>query len=702
MSATYSWRALKVTGALTATLALTTTGAITSFGVAAAAETVSIADVQGNGAASPFSGTTVTTRGVITATYPTGGLRGYFIQTEGSGGAQDATPGQSDGIFVYSPNTVSNVKIGDYVEVTGAISEYYDQTQITVSGTADLKQLSDQHAPVEPIRAAFPEDEAAREAVEGMLYLPTGDITVTNNYSTNTFGEIGLTNGAEPLRTATDVVAPGAEAVAYEAKNDQRYFVLDDGSTANLTRGGSETPVPYLSGDNPVRTGAAVTFDQPVVVSFTRDLWRLQPTQQITGDNESSFAPAHWTNTRETAPKNVGGDGTIASFNVLNYFPTTGDELTGCSFYKDRQGNPITISGGCAARGAANQENFLRQQSKIVSAINTLNASVVSLEEIENSVAFGKDRDAALNNLVGALNAAAGYEKWKAVPSPANVPTGEDVIRTGFIYQPDTVAPVGESTILQDPAFDNARYPLAQQFKLAHGDENDQTFLAIVNHFKSKGSGTGEGNTDAGDGQGMSNASRVAQAQALATFAEQQKQMHGTENAVLLGDFNSYTQEDPMQVLYQAGYTDAGTYFSAGHTYQFDGRVGSLDHVLLSGALLPHATGADVWNINAFESVGLEYSRFNNNITNLYRPDAFRSSDHDPEIVGFNLKVANDAATQPDPSVEQPGDSTEAPRVKGKKNPRGEGNNGRGNKHVPAPGHAGRPGEVPGQLKKQG
>jgi 5'-nucleotidase len=35
--------------------------------------------------------------------------------------------------------------------------------------------------------------------------------------------------------------------------------------------------------------------------------------------------------------------------------------------------------------------------------------------------------------------------------------------------------------------------------------------------------------------------------------------------------------------------------------------------------------------------VALEYSRFNNNVTNYYTPDQFRASDHDPVVVGLNL-----------------------------------------------------------------
>ena len=43
--------------------------------------TATIAEIQGTGDASPLAGRTVTTRGVVTATYPTGGFDGAYIQT---------------------------------------------------------------------------------------------------------------------------------------------------------------------------------------------------------------------------------------------------------------------------------------------------------------------------------------------------------------------------------------------------------------------------------------------------------------------------------------------------------------------------------------------------------------------------------------------------------------------------------------------
>ena len=207
-------------------------------------------------------------------------------------------------------------------------------------------------------------------------------------------------------------------------------------------------------------------------------------------------------------------------------------------------------------------------------------ADVLSLEEIENSAAFGIDRDTALRDLVTALNADAGRHTWAYVPSPSRVPEVEDVIRTAFIYRTSAVKPVKESTILDDPAFDNAREPLAQEFRPRQsGSKHD--FVVIVNHFKSKGSGTGE-DADQGDGQGASNASRVKQARALVGFADAQRRAAKTDTVFLTGDFNAYNEEDPVEVIEDAGYVNVPRALTDKETYQFDGLIGSLDHVFAS------------------------------------------------------------------------------------------------------------------------
>lgn len=602
-------------------------------------EVTPIAEIQGTGDASPLDGATVTTRGVVTAVYATGGFNGLYVQTAGTGGGEDPTPGASDGLFVFSAAAAADLTAGDHVEVTGTVTEYNGLTELTPSPGGWT--VLDEPATVAPTETAWPATAAEREALEGMLLAPQGSFTVTDNYDTNYYGTVGLAAGESPLVQPTTAGRPGsAEYDAQVADNVARAVLLDDGSSTNYNSTANKSkPLPYLTGGAPLRVGAAVTFTRPVVLDYRFDAWAFQPTAHLTPDVADAVQPATFENTREDAPAEVGGDLQVATFNVLNYFSTTGDELTGCTYYTDRAGDPVTVSGGCDARGAAEEEDLQRQQTKIVAAISALDADVVALLEIENTAALGGPRDEALGNLVDALNAAQGAGTWAYAASPAELPANEDVIRNAFIYRTATAEPVGGSTILVgDEAFQNARQPLAQAFQPAGGEADaSDDVLVIANHFKSKGSaGPWPGDADQGDGQGASNESRTRQATSLVDFAEEQAAAAGTDKVLLVGDFNAYEQEDPITVLTDAGYTDLGP-TTGEYTYNFDGMVGSLDHVLASPAAAELVTGTDIWNINAYEPVANEYSRHNYNATILYDETPFRSSDHDPVLVGLDL-----------------------------------------------------------------
>lgn len=601
---------------------------------------LSIAEIQGTGDASPFVGQTVTTSGVVTAVYPTGGFNGFYLQTEGTGGTLPEDHDASHAIFVYG---YTGVQIGDHVRVTGGVSEFNGLTEITVNA-AGVEVLAEPAEAVKATVTTYPRTADEREDLEGMLLELEGDFVVSDPYPTNQYGEIILASGTSPLVIPTDLADPGSpEAAALVEDNLARRVVLDDGATTNFLNAANQgIPVPYLSLTNPVRSGAAVNFVRPVILDYRNNAWKFQPTTHLTPANADEVQPAAFENTRTAAPEPVGGTVKLATFNVLNYFTTTGDQLSGCTYYRDRDGNPITVNSGCDARGAANAENLARQEAKIVAALSALDADVVGLEEIESSTRFGKPRDAALADLVEALNEAVGAGTWAYVPSPSAVPAGDDVIRTAFIYKPAVVELVGESVILDgSAAFSNAREPLAQAFKPVG---EDGVFVAIVNHFKSKSSGGASGpDADQGDGQGAYNAARVAQATALVEFADQVAADAGTESVFLLGDFNAYGHEDPVKVIEAAGYVDQASK-TGKSTYVFGGEVGSLDHIFASTAVDEHVTGVDVWNINAVEALALEYSRYNYNVLDFYDPSPYRSSDHDPVIVGFDL-----------PAVEPPG-----------------------------------------------
>ena len=646
---------------VTVTDATGATGTATfTFVVAAPAVSATIAEIQGiNTDTSPYAGRSVTTTGVVTAAYPVGGLNGFFVET----GGPDLTPGASDAVFVFGSISAAQVTVGDSVQVTGAVTEFQGLTEI--SGPAVTK-LAD---PLPAVTArTLPwtalDTDAEKEAHEGELIAPQGAFTVSDNYDTNFYGSFTLAAGDKPLRQPTDAGRAGsAEAQAVVADNAARMITLDDGSSLNYNTAANQgKPLPWLTPDNPASVGAKVTFHEPVVLDYRFSLWNLQPPAQVT-DSGAAVATFSDTRTRNAQPATLRGV-KLGTFNVENYFPMTGDQyvakgLGTCTYYNDRAGNHITVN-NCSGpgnspgpRGAATAESFARQQAKIVTGINRLGASVVSLEEIENSAWFGEPRDTALAGLVDALNTAAGSTVWAYAPSPAadKLPplAQQDVIRTAFIYKPADVTPVGPQTVLTTESDDGepfsiAREPDAQGFKKAGANDVD-AFLVVANHWKSKGSGTPlydgdvEDTSSPANDQGAFNATRVREAQAVVTFASQTAASLGTTRVFLVGDFNAYTHEDPIEVLYAAGYTDLGsTYDPAEQTYSYNSLEGSLDHVLASPTAKALVTGADVWQINAQEAVAFAYSRYNYNATLLFNAgDPFAASDHDPVIAGLNL-----------------------------------------------------------------
>jgi 5'-nucleotidase len=619
-----------------------------------------IAELQGTTDVSPFAGNRASTKGVVTAAFPTGGYFGFTIQTPGSGGDIDfASHDASDGLWVYQSSGAVTVQIGDYVQVTGEVSEYkpsgspYGLTELVLDSGADVVTLDETVEAVKPITNAWPTTDAQRESIESMVFAGAGTYTISNTYTTNQYGEVGLAYGATPLMQWTDVAAPGTpEADAVQEDNAARGVVLDDGASTNfLSSSNSDLTPPYISLDNPLRVGEQVTFNSDVIVDYRNSAWKLQPTSQVTPAEPGDY-PVTWTDNRAAAPDAEAlGDGNlrVASFNVLNYFTTLGDTRPDCSAYTDRDGNGITVrscTGANGPRGAWDAASLQRQQDKIVHAINALDADVVGLMEIENSlVVEGPGHaDEALATLVQALNDDAGSTKWAYVPSSADLPDAAemDVITCAIIYQVDSVERLGDSHALgtesdAGEAFDDAREPIAQAFSPLDGGE---PFLVVVNHFKSKGSAATDDprDQDNGDGQGASNYTRTRQAEALNTWVTETLQPQtGVDDVFMTGDYNSYTMEDPLRILYDDGWTDLNSYYDTGkQSYSFSGMNGSLDHVLANSSALARTTGADIWNINAPESIALEYSRYNYHGTLFYDDSPFRSSDHDPVVVGFD------------------------------------------------------------------
>ncbi|WP_216409208.1 ExeM/NucH family extracellular endonuclease [Arcanobacterium phocae] len=653
---------------------------------------VTIDQIQGTTDKTPYEGKIVTTKGVITAIYKYGGFQGFYMQTPGTGTnvATDARTA-SDGIFVYvgnfsklvdkTGNKTGNIDVGDYLEVTGTATEHFGLTQVSVyknnksneNKSASVTKITNESnivAPKPVVLERIPDTEADREKLEGMLVKVTGKYTISANYYTNQHGRFDIAPGEEPFRIPSDTTNDKDQWPVLAAKIDRERIALDDGASVNyVDTGNKKNPwpnyqysVPYLDVNKPLRVGTVITLPQPMILDYRgnrtgfknkkpvyENRWNLQPTKPLTDKDISKKDEwkswVNFTSTREKAPQFKDGNVTITSFNVLNYFPTLGEDTKGCSAYKAYDGTGLTNTGKkCAPRGAYSQKAFEMQQSKIVKAINELDSTVVGLEEIENSVKFGEDRDAAIGNLVNELNKDAGKQKWAFVKSPdaKHLPklADQDVIRLAFIYQQDLIEPVDESKVLYDgKEWKYARQPLAQKFRaIRNGQAEGKPFVVVINHLKSKGSLKDDTDTD--QYQGNNNQMRVRQVTEMAQWVA--KNFAGAP-VFVIGDLNSYSHEDPLTTLEtKFGYTSIAEAMKVkNHSYQFGGVVGSLDHALGNAEAMKMVKAADVWNVNAMEPVAFEYARWNYNVNykNLFDADSpYRSSDHDPIKVAIDTR----------------------------------------------------------------
>ena len=84
--------------------------------------------------------------------------------------------------------------------------------------------------------------------------------------------------------------------------------------------------------------------------------------------------------------------------------------------------------------------------------------------------------------------------------------------------------------------------------------------------------------------------------------------------------------------------------------FVFDGQLGYLDHGMSNASLTPQVTGAAEWHINADEIPLFDYNdavrdapgeaafEEESDVLPLYEANQFRSSDHDPVMVGLDLQ----------------------------------------------------------------
>ncbi|MCD4686697.1 MAG: ExeM/NucH family extracellular endonuclease, partial [Anaerolineae bacterium] len=560
-------------------------------------------------------------------------LQGFFIQEEDADADDD--PATAEGVFVDSRLIQDDVQVGDVVRFGATVGELSDGgTWMTQLSRIKHFQICESGVEVTPTEVLLPLASAdAWEQYEGMLVTFTQELTVTQLYNLGRYGEV-LVSAYGRLYQPTNVARPGPNAEAVADMNARLSFYLDDAGS-NQNADPTLYPPGGLSAESFLRSGD--TFNGVTGVLDQRNgYYRLYPVEV------PEFVP---TNPRIDAPE-IEGRLRVASFNVLNYF--NGDGAGG---------------GFPTERGADNADELARQEAKIVAALVALDADVIGLMEIEND---DSSPDSATAQLTRALNEALGEDVYAYIADPADQPvhieddeTGGDAIKQAIIYRTATVQPIGDAVTTLDAPFDARRPTVAQAFEeVATGE----VFIVSVNHFKSKGCPGPGLDGDQDDGQSCWNAERVLAAQTLSAWFATDPTGTGDPDVLVIGDLNAYAMEDPLIAFAEEGYTNLVLEFEGleCYSYVYYGRAGSLDHALASASLLPQVTGAQTWHINADEVKVLDYNteyKTDNHIESLFAPNAYRSSDHDPVVVGLTL----DGDQEPEPTEEPTEEPAEEP-----------------------------------------
>ena len=566
-----------------------------------------------------------------------GNLGGFFVQEPDL--EVDGSADTSEGIFVWQGSfgdPAVDVAVGDLVTVEADVNERFGDTQLD-NATVTV-QSSGNPLPTAAVVTLPLDSTDALEAVEGMRVQFAQQLFVTEYFNFDRFGEILLASGAPHRHPNQDNLPGSTGSDDTAAQNLLNEVMLDDGS-------GIQNPEPAPFVDDPavspytdnIRRGQSVT-DLTAFVRYAagsgssgeeRHRLMVHPDQVTFADSDR---------TRPDTPPAVGGDITVASFNVLNFFETIDDGVDICG-----------PAGNLECRGADSADELDRQLAKTVQALLDLDADVVGLIEIENDT-----DNTAVQLLVDELNTVLGAGTWAQVETGA---IGTDAIRQAFIYRPAAVTPVGAFAVLDTPEFvapltpgdPKNRPALAQTFATADGG----TFTAAINHLKSKGSGCGAGDDDPVTFQGSCNATRTAAAQELVDWLATDPTGSGDPDVLILGDLNAYGMEDPIRAIEDDGYTNlAGT---ATYGYVFDGAEGTLDYALANASLASQVTGAAEWHINADEADLIDYNTDFGRDAGYFNGDIpFRASDHDPVVVGLDLSTRGSGGGNPGTPTEPP------------------------------------------------
>ena len=546
-----------------------------------------IYDIQGSGLASPFVGGGVTTLdNVVTAL----ASDGFFIQTPDA--RADASIDTSNGIFVFTGGAPT-VAVGDQVDVSGTVSEFFDFTEIS-GGTVTVDSSGNPLPAAVVFDAAVPSPDPTApscaieyECYESMRITITGGSVGGPNqrFGTDPIAEVFISAGPTRAFREPGIQFPGVLGLPVWDGNPEVFELDPDrlGLPNQIIPAGSH-------------------FDAEGVLGYEFGGYELWPTSL-------TVAPA--TLPRPVSPR-LPGEFTVGSLNMFRFFDDVDDPPS------------LNAEGGTRnedANEVVSAAEFLRRRTKFVRYIlGVLDApdvlAVEEVEKIENLQILAADIAAADPSVV----------------YTAYLVEGNDIgtIDTGFLVrdtvQVDAVTQLGYSETYINPnnglpELLHDRPPLQLDAHYVGGGANFPiTVIAVHNRSLSAASKAST------DGPRV-RAKRLAQAESIAQKVQDLQTADPAIHLVVIGDFNAYEFTDGFV---DAVGTIAGDFNPADnqlsgpdlvdpnltiqpltlppaerYSFIFSGSAQDIDHALTSTALDPLVTGYEYGRGDADAAVDL-------------------------------------------------------------------------------------------------
>ncbi|KAI0671579.1 endonuclease/exonuclease/phosphatase [Trametes maxima] len=613
---------------------------------------VTVTDIQGIGFQSPLAGQFVQVSGVVTAK----DRYGAWIQGEPSD-----DPRASHGLRLYGSLASKQPNVGDFVSVTGRVTEYRADRNLNDLFLTELDQIS--------ALATHSTGSVVEPLVLGVDRIPPHN--QLSSLDVGTDGWLSLPSNITLLESVNSTLRADVFGLDFWESLEGQLVTVPSPIAANFPdRFGSF----WVYGDWPVagknsRGGLTIHSDDDGVPP-------AHPEAILVGRAlDGSRNPKTSMGVKLT---NITG---VVTYQFGNYYilPLTAPDIVDIPDFNVQPSTLNSSAHSCQLRiGDYNVENMSPRSRHIPHIAEHIadylhTPDIVFVQEIQddsgprnNGIVSANKTLRALTDAIKKASGGVHYDFVNVEPEDnkdGGAPGGN--IRVAYLWRPERVSllpgTIGNATLSTQPVIDDngnvdlsynpgridplhsaweeARKPLAAAWQTASGDR----FYTVNVHFSSKrGSSSAQGNARPPVNGHAER--RQSQANVTATFVRSLLDLAPNASVIVAGDMNEYLAARavllPLASLLHDANAVAGVPPAERYTYAYDQHAQEIDHVFVSDAI---AARRAVQRENGVGSgVEIEHVHVNTWAESM----GARASDHDPTVVRLSVCDPEDGADQ--------------------------------------------------------